>query len=175
MSEKDDEDSEFIRAMRGVTPLGDDNKVHTHRPTPTSRSALRPCKETPSSFVPFLSDHQPYPVEPDTTLNYAQAGIQPKDLRALRLGQLHVDGEIDLHGLHTDAARELFSDFIERHYQRGDRVLRIIHGRGKQRHPRLKNCVDTWLRQIPMVIAYHSCPPNQGGTGAVFVMLQRRR
>ena len=41
--------------------------------------------------------------------------------------------------------------------------------------PVIKNLVDRLLRQRADVMAFHSAPPAQGGTGAVLVLLARRR
>jgi Uncharacterized protein conserved in bacteria len=40
--------------------------------------------------------------------------------------------------------------------------------------PVLKNLVDRVLRQRGDVLAFHSAPPAQGGTGALLVLLGRR-
>ena len=52
--------------------------------------------------------------------------------------------------------------------------MRIIHGKGGDGVPVLKNLVDRTLRQRGEVLAFHSAPPSQGGTGAVLVLLARR-
>ncbi|TQV07217.1 SMR domain protein, partial [Xanthomonas perforans] len=56
--------------------------------------------------------------------------------------------------------------------------VRIIHGKGLQSDtgaPVLKNLMDRLLRQRNDVLAFHSAPPTQGGTGALLVLLARRR
>ena len=55
--------------------------------------------------------------------------------------------------------------------------MRIIHGKGLQSDggaPVLKNLVDRLLRLRNDVLAFHSAPTGQGGTGAVLVLLARR-
>ena len=55
--------------------------------------------------------------------------------------------------------------------------MRIVHGKGRnseERLPVLKNLVDRVLRQRADVLAFHSPPVAQGGTGAVLVLLQKR-
>ena len=49
----------------------------------------------------------------------------------------------------------------------------MIHGKGRQSDgiPVLKNLVDRMLRHRGDVLAFHSAPPAQGGTGAVVVLL----
>ena len=38
----------------------------------------------------------------------------------------------------------------------------------------LKNALNSWLRQIPAVLAFCSAKPQHGGTGAVYVLLSRK-
>jgi DNA-nicking Smr family endonuclease len=55
-------------------------------------------------------------------------------------------------------------------------VVRIIHGKGKSSEgklPVLKGKVNSWLRQKGEVLAFCSARPNDGGTGAVYVLLKR--
>jgi DNA-nicking Smr family endonuclease len=37
----------------------------------------------------------------------------------------------------------------------------------------LKTQVMNFLKQHPQVLAFHSCPPKDGGTGAVFALLKK--
>jgi DNA-nicking Smr family endonuclease len=55
--------------------------------------------------------------------------------------------------------------------------VRIVHGKGLNSGtgvPVMKNLVDRVLRQRGDVIAFHSAPAAQGGTGAVLVLLAAR-
>jgi DNA-nicking Smr family endonuclease len=55
-------------------------------------------------------------------------------------------------------------------------VVRIIHGKGNTslgKMPVLKGRVNSWLRQKNEVLAFCSARPNDGGTGAVYVLLKR--
>ncbi len=52
----------------------------------------------------------------------------------------------------------------------------LIHGKGHQSQPfagLLKSAVCCWLSQLDMVLAYHSAKTEQGGTGALYVMLTK--
>ena len=55
--------------------------------------------------------------------------------------------------------------------------VRIVHGKGRnseERLPVLKNLVDRVLRHRADVLAFHSAPAAQGGTGAVLALLEKR-
>ena len=51
----------------------------------------------------------------------------------------------------------------------------VLPARDSRGLPVLKNLVDRMLRQRADVLAFHSAPTAQGGTGAVLVLLARRR
>ena len=54
--------------------------------------------------------------------------------------------------------------------------VRIVHGKGLRSEgaPVLKMLVDRVLRHCGDVLAFASAPPNQGGSGAVLVLLDNR-
>jgi DNA-nicking Smr family endonuclease len=56
--------------------------------------------------------------------------------------------------------------------------VRIIHGKGlstPNRPPVLKARLNTWLQQCGDVLAFCSTPAHDGGTGAVYALLKKRR
>ena len=61
------------------------------------------------------------------------------------------------------------------------RCVRIVHGRGKNSPggvPVLKQNLPRWLSRGParlIVLAYTSALPRDGGAGATYVLIRRRR
>jgi DNA-nicking Smr family endonuclease len=56
--------------------------------------------------------------------------------------------------------------------------VRIIHGKGygsREQAPVLKSRLNHWLREQQDVLAFCSSRRDQGGTGAVNVLLRTRR
>jgi len=54
--------------------------------------------------------------------------------------------------------------------------VRIIHGKGRgsgNRGPVLKSAVNRWLRRHGAVRAFCSARRNDGGTGALYVLIER--
>jgi DNA-nicking Smr family endonuclease len=93
----------------------------------------------------------------------------------LRGGHWVVQSELDLHGLRVDEAREALARFLAEVRRRGDRCVRIIHGKGlrsRNREPVLKSKVRGWLRQRDEVLAFVEARPIAGGSGAVVVLLK---
>ena len=116
-------------------------------------------------------------LETDAALSWRREGVGSDTLRKLRRGHWTIQNEIDLHGLRRDEAREALGQFLRTALQRDWRCVRVIHGKGQRSEGEasvLKNLVDRLLRQRSDVMAFHSAPPTQGGTGAVLVLLKPR-
>lgn len=160
-----------VRRLRG-------DKVYpaTKRPPPRPRVA---------TDDEYLSDAPAYPrgilgkrVSAGETLYYARTGLQHRLLQRLRRGQLPDEAELDLHGMTIVAAQHEVARFLSYCGAHGMRTVRIIHGKGhgsREQSPVLKNLINDWLRQRHEVLAFCSSRPDQGGTGAVNVLLRSRR
>jgi DNA-nicking Smr family endonuclease len=113
-------------------------------------------------------------VESGDELSYRREGVSESVLRRLRRGEYAVRDEIDLHGMTQDEARGALAAFLTESLHHGYRCLRIIHGKGLrsgQRGPVLKSAVNRWLRRHDAVRAFCSARRNDGGTGALYVLL----
>jgi len=109
-------------------------------------------------------------------LLHVRPGLQQTVIRKLRRGQYAIEAELDLHGATVTQAREAVDEFLGAARERGKRCVRIIHGKGHSsvgKMPVLKGKVNSWLRQKDEVLAFCSARPNDGGTGAVYVLLKR--
>ena len=96
-------------------------------------------------------------------------------LRKLRRGQWPLQDSLDLHGLHSDAARKLLLEFMREATQHGLRCVCVIHGKGRHTEGGegiLKSRVRYWLTQCAEVLAFCEAPPQEGGGGAVKVLLK---
>jgi DNA mismatch repair protein MutS2 len=74
--------------------------------------------------------------------------------------------EIDLHGLSTDMALAELDDFLHREIMKGERVIKIIHGRGRGK---LRDVTREWLtnqKQDGLVLYFRDAndPGQVGGT-----------
>ncbi len=84
--------------------------------------------------------------------------------------------DFGMHGATVVQAREVVNTFLKNARDQDKRVVRIIHGKGNSSEgklPVLKGKVNSWLRQKGEVLAFCSARPNDGGTGAVYVLLKR--
>ena len=111
----------------------------------------------------------------EDSLSFIAPGLQNSTLKKLRRGFFGLDAEIDLHGLTSHAAKQQLLHFLHDCVNTGCRCARIVHGKGYRsadNNPVLKNNLNLLLRQHKYVQAFCSAPPKDGGTGAVFVLLQ---
>jgi DNA-nicking Smr family endonuclease len=111
----------------------------------------------------------------DEALSFRRPGVGPDVTRKLRKGEWSIQGEIDLHGLRRDAAREALAAFIREAYRRGWRCVRVVHGKGlgsPGKTPVLKGKVQGWLVQKNEVLAFVQARGDEGGAGAVVVLLK---
>ena len=84
-------------------------------------------------------------------------------------------GQLDLHGLRRDAARQHLADFLRHGVRDGLRCVRVIHGKGNGspgREPVLKSRVKSWLVQKNEVMAFVQARASDGGNGALLVLLR---
>ena len=77
---------------------------------------------------------------------------------------------VDLHGCTIEQARDAVLQIIQMAKDENQNVIKIVHGKTRSG---LKTYVNGWLRQHRDVLAFVSAPENQGGTGAVLVLLKR--
>ena len=151
-------------------------------PPATPRPAPRPRqREADEAAALIQSQRRPFDL-PDLalgdTLEYLKEGHPPRLLRQLKRGQYSVQDEIDLHRMNALEAESSVRIFLHESLVAERYCLRIVHGKGLGSGPEgpvLKQLVDAWLRQRNDVLAFASAPPSQGGTGAVLVLLARRR
>ena len=171
--EQVDEQSLFEEAMQGVTPLQSSNKIHSH----PSRKAIKIRSHDERPSIEDVYSDAPVDDCPDQLL-YSRDGITPDTLKKLRKGKLQIDAEMDLHGMTVDAARQYLMDFLAECEADGSRCVIIVHGKGFSspgKKPVIKPMVNRWLRATPTVLAFCSAQPADGGTGAVYVLLKRKK
>ncbi len=171
----DDVDTALFRdAVRGVAPLPPSDKVPltVEHPRPVPRPTPDGGQATP---VDSLSDHIPLEMEPGDEWAFLRPGMPRQTLRRLRRGYWKIEAQLDLHGLTRDEARPQLAAFLDASRKRGARCVRIIHGKGlssRNHEPVLKVRVGSWLAQRSDVLAFIQARPEDGGSGAVLVLLK---
>jgi DNA-nicking Smr family endonuclease len=109
------------------------------------------------------------------SMRFLANGIQQSVIKKLRSGYFGIDAEIDLHGLSRHVAKQQLLHFLHTCVEEGCRCVHIVHGKGYRSPDNisiLKNDLNHWLRQHQDVQAFCSAKPNEGGTGALFVLYE---
>lgn len=174
----DEEERElFRRHLRDTRPLRHDKvALRPPAPPPEPRQTLHDeaaVMETLRREPLDLVEHRT-----GDEVVYGRAGIDHTTLRRLRRGQFSVEAHLDLHGMNEQEAAAELSRFLVQSQQQGRRCVRIVHGKGNRspgRESVLRRMVQRRLRRHGEVLAFCSTPPRDGGTGAVYVLLRKRR
>ncbi len=173
-TDNDEDTSLFRDAVRGVAPLAAPGKIiHARkRPPPIPQQTPRDAQSAPADL---LSDHIPLEIEAGDAWSFTRPGVSQQTLRRLRRGYWGIQAWLDLHGLTREQARPELVTFLNSSVQRGLRCVQVIHGKGlssKDREPVLKTRVGSWLAQREDVLAFCQARPEEGGSGAVLVLLK---
>lgn len=168
----------FAHAVGPVQPLRAAPRAELHRPRPAPVPRQRQLDEA-AVLREALSDEFDAAslLETDDQLGYRRVGIGIDVLHKLRRGTWVLQGQIDLHGLTRDAAREALAEFLLQAGKRGWRCVRVVHGKGlgsPGRQPVLKAKVHSWLVQRQEVLAFAQARGPDGGAGALIVLLDAR-
>lgn len=166
----------FHEAVAGTRPLRESGKVVLGGPLPPPRPLQHIADEQAALHESLhgpitLQDRLEGGDEP----SYLRSGLAVSVLRDLRRGRWVIQDEIDLHGLNRDGARQLLADFLAESLKRGLRCVRVIHGKGlgsPGRQAVLRRLVRGWLMHRIEVLAYCQAKPQDGGEGAVIVLLK---
>ena len=179
MGKDEDDDASLFRAATGkVPPL----RAPPAAPPPAPKPRPIPRRAGPGEDA---SGPHRIAAAPDTALlrggasAFRRERVPARTWQRLRRGEYSAQDELDLHGANALQAETLLARFLAEAGDAGLGCVRIIHGKGGGRDgggdgvPVLKNLVDRLLRQRGDVLAFHSAPPSQGGTGALLVLLAR--
>lgn len=166
----------FQAAIGVVQPLQPSRRANL-KPPPAAPIPQQRERDEAHALREALSDEVDITtlLETDEALSFRRPGVGPDVTRKLRRGDWAVQGQIDLHGLRTDEAREAMGSYIRTAHQQGLRCVRVVHGKGlgsPGKAPILKDKVRRWLVQKSEVLAFVQAQPAQGGAGAVLVLLQ---
>ena len=174
-STKDDEESLFLSEMADVTPINSDNKVKR------KKNPKKPPRKHDDEDYNFAIDDVFSTAEitedcPDI-LSFSRSGLQHNALKKLRQGKNPIEHALDLHGLTVEQARRELLEFLGECEAAEIRHAIIVHGKGfrSKDKPVIKPMVNRWLRAADSVLAFHSAQPQDGGSGAVYLLLKKSK
>jgi len=170
----EDEMALFYAAMRDVAPLPATDKLvpSSSKVPPVPRKEKYPEQAVTEDT---LSDHISMEIEAGDDWSYVRPGMSHQTLRRLRRSYWGIQDNLDLHGFTRDEARLELSVFLDACAQKKFRCIRVIHGKGlssKNREPVLKIRIGNWLMQRAEVLAFCQAKPEDGGGGAILILLK---
>lgn len=181
---------ELAASMRDVVPLSTRKQRVPRTVDASTRTARAPARSKGGADDGLAPTLEPPELElADTGFELVDDGqllegrrldVDPRELGKLRRGRYPIDGTLDLHGHSLASARDAVSAFVEKRRREGDRVVLLIHGKGRH-SPRgsavLRGELGAWLSQSSAarhVRAFASIDESPEPSSAVLVLLARR-
>ncbi|MBW2313134.1 MAG: Smr/MutS family protein [Deltaproteobacteria bacterium] len=168
----DDGPTDFRRALKDVNPM--DRRPLRPEPAPNiapRRQGAGHADDPPASFEIERWGEQ---------VEGRAPGIDTRVLTKLRGADPPPERTIDLHGMVAAAASQTLRREFARALEAGLRCVLVIHGRGlhSEGEAVLKEAFPGWLAEPPHgrhVAAFTTAAPRDGGPGACYVLLGRKR
>jgi DNA-nicking Smr family endonuclease len=148
-------------AMSGVAPLVE--------PAATVPSARPAAERTPSR-----AKTPARPVALGKLTTEAAPGLDRRSAERLRRGARRIEARLDLHGMTQTEAHRALDEFLARAAAAELRCVLVITGKGGV----LRAGVPRWINEQPnrsRVLALAPAQPKDGGGGALYLLLRRRR
>lgn len=128
--------------------------------------------------TPAVSAPPPRP-QPELT-HGSRAGVDRRRAERLSRGKLPIEATLDLHGLRQGEAHRRLEHFLADSQAAGRRCVLIVTGKGlhKEDGGVLRANVPRWLNEAPnraRVLSFDYAQQKHGGTGALYVLLRRKR
>ena len=166
----------FKEAMEGISPLKSQNRTKQDKPKRKPKLKKQPQFKDAPTYLDQSGYEEPF--SGDQTMSHVRDGVHKRLLKQLKRGQLPIEARLDLHGHTVDQAEQAIIHMINEALEDGLRCVIIVHGKGystPNQAPVLKNKVNLWLKNHPNILAFTSAQPSDGGAGAVYVLLKRKK
>lgn len=145
-------------------------------PAPPRKRRLGADKEARSIQAPV----PPRPSPPAPLSHGSRDGLDRRKAERLRRGKLPIEASLDLHGLRQADAHRRLETFLADCQAAGKRCVLVVTGKGLHREDAgvLRAAVPRWLNEPPTrgrVLSFDYAQPKHGGTGALYILLRRKR
>ena len=171
----DDDADLFRKAISGTRPLKSSGRVADAKKKPPPKAVFSRADENDALRESLDADIRDLEEHAGEAMRFHRPSVGKRTMRQLARGKFAVQDEIDLHGMTIAEAKPRLADFIDYAASSGKRCVRVVHGKGRgsgDRGPVLKPAVNRWLRKMDVVLAFVSTRQVDGGTGAVYVLLE---
>jgi len=171
----------WATAMRDAVPLPGRSLIEAMTSAPPAPApADPPAPPLPAPAPAPGRKHTYVHVTPPPLVPGHHPDVDGRTAGRLRRGKLEIDGRIDLHGMSQAQAHGALAAFVHRAWHEGRRCVLVITGKGSfsAEGGVLRRAVPMWLGDAPlrsMVLAVQPAQPRDGGDGALYVLIKRRR
>ena len=171
----------WAAAVADARPVvGRSKVVEPAAPHPPPAEFWHPDLDAIRELEALVSGEAPFDIaDSDEFIEGRVSGLDPGLVRKLRRGEFSVQAHLDLHGQSRVEAKGEVNRFLRRSREQGKRCVLLVHGRGlhsKDQVPVLKEALQSWLATARFgrhVLAFATARPQDGGAGAVYVLLRR--
>ncbi len=172
-----------LKAKRLRNPTAEEETPVPPPPAPMAKRKIVPALPAPP---PASVSHS----RPPAPLGIGQtAGLDKRTAERLDKGRLPIEARLDLHGMMQNAAHGALIFFIQQAWASGKRCVLVITGKGGRSHTSsmseryeesgvLRRSVPRWLNEAGLrdkVLKFSYAQPRDGGEGALYILLRRRR
>lgn len=172
-----EEERLWARVVESVRPLRPGAA-----PPPAASAPAAPSPEPPRPRPAAVRPPPPPPPAPARRTGHGETLDASWDRRLAR-GAAEPDATLDLHGRNLATAYELLDSRLEMAIASGARLLLLVTGKppGPERPVKrgaIRAAVGDWLaasRHAPHIAAVRGAHPRHGGSGALYIVLRRRR
>lgn len=147
--------------------------------TERAKPAKEPAKSAPRKVLPPQKRPEPKAPPAAPLAPGAGADVDKRTADRLKRGRLPIEGRLDLHGLRQEEAHGRLDRFLAGAQAAGKRCVLVITGKGPGRDGGvLRQNLPQWLN-LPenraRLVAFAPAQPKDGGHGAFYLLLKRRR
>lgn len=181
MSKINKRDAEHFRsAMQNVRPLKSDDRHYALTPKRPTSKQPRAAVADPVAAIKTCENENLAALVAEACVHSRalwRDGLSRKALRSLGGAQIPVADSFDLHGLTENQASKALRQFLAESLGDELRCVRVVHGKGLRSQGPAVLKLMSWqlLWQHPAVLALKPCSAQDGGSGAVLVMLKSPR
>lgn len=172
----DDDEKLWSHATRDTTPIKRE-KLQGSSPSHTGVSNKKPNeKDKQEANRPAQPKEKHKKIEQPERL--AGKEIDSRTAQKLKRGQIPIDATLDLHGMNQPEAHSTLIRFIQNAYNKGQRHILIITGKGKSSEGVLRKNVPYWLKDSSidhLILETRNARREHGGEGALSLLIRRNR
>ncbi len=160
---------------RSVRPIAKKPASPKHAAKPRTAVKVHPAK---TAAQPLARAPTPPPSFTRQVAPVKQAVFDRGEEESLRKGKRDVEARLDLHGMTQAEAYAALYRAVRAAQKSGRRTLLVITGKGKAGGGALRRMLPLWLEEGELqaaVLAFAPARPEDGGEGAFYVRLRKKK